>query len=195
MLPEATSRIDIRDIVEIDTLTSVDNQGAKPRERYYLLPADSGLLLGDFIAHQIQNMPFPANRSLLEDLCSSFCMKLNAVYDQRIQGSAPATVVSAMLSSALTPISELPAPLQAQLTLCLVSRISISRTPKSQSIIDLLLNLCKEKRVCFCAHTLAELKDVCALELSLWDDGVERGKYRERGKGDKSFLTTRARNI
>lgn len=158
-----SSRIDIKDLVDADTLASVDTEGTKPRENYYKLAITSATQLGTFIAQKIQHMQFPDNTDQLENICSSFCMKLNAVYDQQIQGAVATSVISDMLSSLLDSIAKarLPELLQARITRCLVSRISISRSQKSHTIIDILLNVAKDKRICFCDHTVEELLDVC----------------------------------
>lgn len=156
--------------IELPSLVSRDlGPISKPTIKYSQLHTDSSHILGQYIGCQILRMNFPRDIPKLEDLCSSFCMKLNSVFDMRTIDKGTLGIVAAMLGSLLGAIlGERPdAPLQAQFTQCLVSRISISRLKRSQDIIETLLHLCKEKHFAFCAHTLNELQDVCTLSPEL----------------------------
>jgi hypothetical protein len=154
--------IDIRTCLDVNTLGETEMQ-MKPSQKYEQLAQDSATVLGNFVGRTICRMHFPLDNSGLEDLCSSFCIKLNETYDQRISPAVAAHKVTVMLESFIVGVKSLCvfAELQARLTQCLVTRISISRSPKSHSIIDQLLRTCNKNSFSFCARTLEELKDVC----------------------------------
>lgn len=94
-----TIPIAINTIVRVDTLASGDEPILLPT--YKKLHCIASHALGSFIGDHIATFSITE----LENSCSSFCQRLNAVFCQRILDLSRSTVVSEMLSHFLDSFS------------------------------------------------------------------------------------------